>query len=90
MEAKLSGVEGQFRNNGGSSMRDAVDRIEKRQIAIEGIVGDIKGEVATHGTELARLADAGSALAARVTDLEDIPTNDVAVDVENDTTGGQS
>ena len=63
MEAQLQGVQGQFRNNGGSSLRDAIDRIEQRQIAIEAAVSE-------HGDELARLADAGRTIAERVTTLE--------------------
>ena len=63
MEAQLLGVGREFRNNGGSSLRDAIDRIEQRQIGIEAKVDE-------HGDELARLADAGRAIAERVTNLE--------------------
>lgn len=63
LHAQLQGVQAQFRNNGGSSMRDVIDEIRSEQQAIKAMVSD-------HGDELARLADAGRAIAERVTTLE--------------------
>lgn len=63
MKAQLQGVQAQFKNNGGSSMRDVIEEIRSEQQAIKAMVSE-------HGDELARLADAGRAIAERVTTLE--------------------
>ena len=35
LKVKIGAMEAQFSNNGGSSLRDAIDRIEKRQESFE-------------------------------------------------------
>lgn len=45
VKAEVGSVRAEFRNNGGSTLRDAIDRIEKRQIGIEETVTSLAERV---------------------------------------------
>jgi hypothetical protein len=71
VKAEVGSVKAEFRNNGGSTLRDAVDLIRRDQLNIHGAVdriesnqGDVLGRLDAHGEELARLSERVAALEA--------------------------
>jgi hypothetical protein len=69
VRAEVGTVKAEFRNNGGSTLRDAVDAIRTEQGNIRGVAdriesnqGDVLGRLDAHGEELARLSERVAAL----------------------------
>ena len=69
VKAEVGNVKAEFRNNGGSTLRDAVDAIRLEQKNIRGVAdriesnqGDVLGRLDAHGEELARLSERVAAL----------------------------
>jgi hypothetical protein len=69
VKAEVGTVKAEFRNNGGSTLRDAVDAIRQEQKNIRGVAdrietnqGDVLGRLEAHGEELTRLSERVAAL----------------------------